>query len=73
MKINKLFDLIIPIIEFFLSIFCIYILYQMENSRYSIFSLFCVFIAFKSFFNILSGILIVLYPRIERLDKQKND
>lgn len=72
-NIRKLIYIIIPIVEFFLSIFCIHFLYQMENSRYSIFLLFCFFILFTSFNRILSEIGLHIYRRIERLGKQKND
>lgn len=53
---SVLFNLIIPIIEFFLSIICIYYLFQMGDSRYTIFSLYCLLIMFKSFFGIVSGV-----------------
>lgn len=75
-NIRKLIHIIIPIVEFFLSVFCIHLLHQMENSRYSIFLLFCYFILFTSFNRIvdriLSKIYIHIYRRIENLDKQEN-
>lgn len=60
MKMKKsnlvLFNLVIPITEFFLSIVCFYYLFQMGDSSYTIFSLYCLLIMFKSFFGIVSGV-----------------
>lgn len=61
-----LFNLVIPITEFFLSIVCFYYLFQMENVKYSIFSLFCILIIFKSFFGCISGICKIWLHIIER-------
>lgn len=69
MKKPVLFNLIIPIIEFFLSVICISYLFQMEDIEFSNFSLYSILIIikgfffiyytlmiFKSFFGLLSGI-----------------
>lgn len=71
-KLLTLFNIIIPISEFVLSILCIYLLFQTENNRLYIFSLFCIFILFRSFFELILGVSVILSGKIERSNESNN-